>query len=342
MSSSTPSLPDTPRPDLQDFISALSGFLGEQSTPLNETHLRFLSMFCRSVGATDGHFLEINEHGSMASVVTMGLKDEFNKDFNFAHVKNASKHPCPLDESFQKREVVAVVDVSKAENIPPWFMTLLKKYKFESLVTVPILTDDRVIGLVCAYYRDVCLFDQNTIGHLKVVGRMMGTATASQPPAPISFDELLSTLTTKTLNQAQFFEHIGKAAQQLKFLDAFMSGPVRKTSSGYSFTVVDGFGIPDKIISHRIAIPPAMIRNMARELDNEELPHVTKRTWEDLFNLIEDDDLVAFYCPLIINKKLEGFNVGFSKEAMPNKERQAQFSRLSKIALLGLISILKS
>jgi hypothetical protein len=72
-------LPSTSRPDLDEFLSALGGFLDKQTSPQDPSYLRFLSMFCRSVGAAEGHFLR-TEGRILSSAVSFGLGRTFDEE----------------------------------------------------------------------------------------------------------------------------------------------------------------------------------------------------------------------------------------------------------------------
>jgi len=260
------------RPDLDEFLGALGGFLEKPSTTGDPSNLRFLSMFCRSIGASEGHFLRRNEFGNLSSINSVGVPKDFDQKFNTDHL-NASNEPSPLDEAFQQKEVIAIVELKKEKNIPPWFMKIMNDHGFNSLVAVPLIGSKEPVGILCAYYHDVCLFDQNTMDHLMTIGRMVGSATEKTIGAERAVslgakdkvsDEFLKVLTTRQFSKAQVYDLLAKFAGKALSLGGVVCGPIRRNNEGLTMTVAGGYKISSSLISTRIVLPPFIGKSLMK------------------------------------------------------------------------------
>ncbi len=257
------------RPDLDEFLSALNGFLDKQTTPQDPGYLRFLEIFCRSVGSSEGHLLKTNPSGQLESVLSYGVAPEFSDEFN--KTKALGEELCPLDESFLQEKVVALVELKPGPLVPDWFMKLMKKYQFKSLVAVPLLGHNKPVGILCAYYHDFCLFDQGTLDRLMGIGRMVGAATEKSEVAgrveqhtakDKTIDEFLAVLRSKAFGKLDVFSLLKNVLKKNFGNIALICGTVRSVGGALALTVVDGEKVPTSLISRRLALPAVVQKKL--------------------------------------------------------------------------------
>ncbi len=251
------------RPDLEEFLSALDGFLDKPATtPQDPTYLRFLEIFCRSIGATEGHLLAVHQ-GNLSSVISIGLGDKFSRDFNAARAAG-NRAACPLDRAFFEKKVVAIVELKKATGLPAWFLNVMDRCGFHSLLAVPLLAHTQAVGVLCAYYHDACLFDQGTLDRMMVIGRMVGSAVEKSMAAANpsdegkAVDEFLSYLSSKPFTRIHVYAQLARIAGPALNLSGALCGPVRKTHDEHALTVNGIHGVPAAAISNRYVLPPLL------------------------------------------------------------------------------------
>jgi hypothetical protein len=307
-------------------------------------------MFCRSIGAAEGHFLKKSDTGALSSVTSVGIDKVFNDEFNAASMK-AKEDPSPAHEALRRKEVIAVVDINKDPSVPAWFMDLMGKYKFNSMVAVPLLGQDSVIGILCAYYHDVCLFDQNTLAHLMMMGRMVGAGMEKSMRADRAVsldrkdqvvDEFLKILADRPLNQMQLFQLLAKIIVPIFPVKAVVCGPVRKSAEGTSLTLVGGVGVSSTVLSNRYTLPPIVVKRLGKGNGSPDLGSLNSSQWGALKPLIHFPTTRGLCYPLTKQKKVLGAVLGWSNSATPFIEDDLLlFARLARIAALGLNLITK-
>ena len=258
------------RPDLDEFLSALNGFLDKQAQPEDPRYARFLEIFCRTVGAADGHLLVRSASDVLESVVSCGVRPNFDQDFNQLHIASRQE-ACPLDIAFQQERVVAIVELSKSPNCPDWFMNLMDKYTLRSLVAVPLVGQNKSIGVLCAYYRDVCLFDQGTLDRLMLIGRMVGGAMEKSVAVEKAqtfeakekvADAFLHSLVSKPFTRIQVLSQLTKVLKNTFSATAVICGTVKNNHDNPSLTVMEGHGIPVAAISRRVPLAPLLAKKI--------------------------------------------------------------------------------
>jgi GAF domain-containing protein len=329
------------RPDLDEFLSALGGFLEKQTSPQDPSYLRFLSMFCRSVGASEGHFLRRSGR-SLTSIISFGLGKEFDREFNNSHTSGTPL--CPQDEACERKEVVAVVELQKDPSMPPWFMDLMNKYHLKSMVAVPLLGQAGVVGILCAYYKDICLFDQNTLDHLMMIGRMVGAATEKSAEAGRAeslglrdkmVDKYLDALNSANLSSVQMFQMLVQYVAKTVDMDVVVSGPVRKTSDGISITLAAATGLPSSVLAERYDLPEFLVDHLS-EPQKADMSPVAQKAWDDMAPLIKRPLVKPICFPLIHKKKMIGALVGWRQDtASISSDDALLLSRLTKITALA-------
>lgn len=343
------SLFSSTRPDLEEFLSALGGFLDKKTAPGDSSYLRFLEIFCRSVGAGEGHLLRARSEAGLQSDISFGIGDNFDRDFNTAHAA-ASAAPCPLDEAFRQKRVVAIVDLEKAEGLPPWFMNLMRKYRFQSLVAVPLLGQQNPVGILCAYYHDVCLFDQGTLDHLMMIGRMVGGATekssqdvaVASPAVDKSTDEFLLDLTSKPFTKIQMFDALTRAIASSVEVGGLVAGPVQKTNDGLAMVVAAGSGVPAAVLSRRFILPAFLEKLLLQGWAQTGSSPVRRDQWGSLKPLIHGNSLRTVSASMIVQNKIHGAIVGWRHTETPFTEAdRVLLERLSRIASVALPAAMK-
>jgi len=340
-----PALSTPSRPDLEEFLSALNGFLSKQTTPSDPSYIRFLEIFFRSVKASKGHILKITDGGVLESVISYGLEEEFDQEFNKAHLIN-SGDPCPLDRAFQKEEPVAIVDLTKDASIPPWFQRLMKRYGFSSLVAVPLMGAQSPVGILCAYYDDICLFDQATLGHLMMIGRMVGGATeqsmvANKAESHVEkekvIDQFLGTVNSSSLNQLQIYELIVKLVSQSISLTGMLSGPIRKVEQGVDLMLAAGKGVYAPAISRHFILPPFILRQIPKEESAASSLTVKQEEWGSLQSLIPGKTAQVLIRGMYWKNQLDGVIVAWKIPGPPfEKDDDLVLKRIASLASLAL------
>ncbi|OVE76619.1 hypothetical protein BVX98_05460 [bacterium F11] len=371
MISESPSFASKGRPDLEEFLSALDGFLNKQSSSTELTYLKFLGIFCRSIGAGEGHLLRGTDDNQLQSVISFGMGKDFDQEFNKAsgeaglpdrqaglpdrqaglpdrQAGQAGGSLSPLDLAFRQKEVMAIIDLTKDPDIPPWFLNIMKRNKFNSLVAVPLLGQKKTIGVLCAYYHDVCLFDQGTMDHLYMIGRMVGVATekdftgasemlASQKTNEI--DEFLKMVTTKSLTKLQLFGSLAKFAQTALESEVAICGPLRKMNNKLSFTVAAGAGISPNLISQRYNLPPLLEKSLLKANSRNAIFSAPKKDWGELKTMIEGNLLHGIGKTILWQNKIIGGIIGW--RSGPTAFGESDNIMLNRLALIAALALNK-
>lgn len=330
---------------MDEFLSALSGFLGKQSLPSDPGQLRFLEIFFRTVKSDKGHLLKANENGQLSSVVSTGMGAGFDEDFNRAHAM-ASSEPSPLDMAFREREPVAIVDITRDPDIPSWFLDLMKKHKLISLVAVPLLGETKPVGILCAYYQDVCLFDRATLGHLMMIGRMVGSASeksmvaqkaAAHDEKEKSADQFLRILTTKPFTKIQVYSMLAKIASDALPITGLLCGPISKSQQGLAMSILGGIGLPASALSSQVLLPVFLTTRFLSHSGVMESDTRSERDWGQLGSLVNVPLSVDLSRPLIWQNSIEGALVAWRNGGQKfDPDEIAMLDRLCDIALLAL------
>jgi len=337
-------VPSSGRPDLDEFFLTLGGFLEQKASPRHPNNLRFLSMFCRSIGASEGHILQLNAQGELTSQASVGLGKEFDDDFNSSHSLNGSDGS-PLDEAFNKKEVLAIVDLKKETSLPKWFLDLMEKYKIQSVVAVPLLGQENSVGILCAYYHDVCLFDQNTLGHLTMVGRMIGTSmerqggdgrSSMEGPASRLIDGFLSEITSQSLSKNEIFAVLAKTMGEALMTGGVVAGPIREEQGKIFLKIAGSFGLPGKEFNQVYLLPEFLEEKLKSAHFEEDSGVSNSSQWGSWKHLI-DGSVKYFACPLSFRKKRLGLLMGWVpvQKRLP-EEIPLLARRLGKISAIGL------
>lgn len=334
----------TTQPDLEEFLSALNGFLEKQTAAKNPSYLRFLEIFCRTVGAGVGHLLKSDERGQLDSVISFGLDSSFDEEFNEAHAGGISD--CPLDMAFHQKRVVAIVEMDKEPGIPPWFRALMDRYQFKSLVAVPLLGQHNPVGILCGYYRDVCLFDQGTLDRLLVMGRMVGAATEkSQVVEQVHargkkekvLDHFLSVLSAKPFNNLQLFTLLSKVVRHAFEPLGAVCGTIKKTQDGHVLTIISGIAIPAAAISHKFLVPSFLEKKLLTGQWPKNFVSAALKDWGSLAPLVDGSAYRVLCQPMIWQAKLQGTIVAWRSQNAPfSKQDELLLNRLAGIASIAL------
>ncbi len=338
------------RPDLEEFLSALSGFVDKKDASPDSNYLKFLDIFCRSVGSSEGHLLRPGEAGRLASVSSFGVDAKFEGDFNASRDDSAS----PIDDAFTTHRVVAVVEIV-APDVPAWFFKLTERFGYKALVAVPIIGPQGPTGVLCAYYRDVCLFDQGTLERLASIGRMLGGAEGSSdrpaprsgttpavpPPAPAPApaagpeDDFALTLTAHAFTKIQVFAQLVVTVGQAFPEASVICGPVRVVSGETMITVADGSGVPTSMVSHRFALPDGIRKNLGGAATG---PVVLSTAQQGaLKDLIKSPSAAVISRPLMWQGKMQAAVIAWRSGGTPlssaDEQRLGRFAAIAALAL---------
>jgi GAF domain len=331
-------------PDLEEFLSALNGFLSKQDYPGDPSYLRFLEIFFRTVKANKGHLLKVSDDGDLMSVISYGIDKGFDQEFNTAHTASRGE-ACPLDVAFKEKDALAIVDISKDLDVPPWFLKLMNRYGFNSLVAVPLMGKTKPVGILCAYYQDVCLFDDATLQHLMMIGRMVGGATESSLAAGQAeshgekekvVDQFLTILTSQKIAKFEVYNLLAKLGADALRATGITCGLVSKSVDGFSLLVAAGQGINDRFISQRFVLPDLVVKKLLKENSGREIPLSDASVWGALAPVV--GTVSSFICaPIEFQNKLQSAVLVWRGEGQPFEVGdEILLSRLAHISALGL------
>lgn len=342
------------QPDLDEFLSALNGFLDKQtlekqtSAPLDPSYLRFLEIFCRSIGSAEGQLFRYKAGEGLQSIVAFGIPQGFEKELNQVML-TPGRELSPLDVAFRDQQVVAVVELKRGSGIPFWFMDVLDRYKFKSLIAVPLVGQEKPVGILCAYYRDVCLFDKGTVDRLMTVGRMVGAATEKSLAAgrmesmganEKSADEYLRLLTTQTVTTAHIYAALVKIVAQSLMPSGVVCGPVRVFNNELVMTVAEGFGVPPAAIAQRFSLPSFIAQEMILGQGNKIKEAIPVSEWGSFGSFLSGRPAVALAQPILWQKRPEGALVAWrSDKKQFSEDEECLMARLAGITSLALQAV---
>ena len=337
------SVSQSDRPDLDEFLSALGGFLEKPAAPNDPGYLRFLEIFSRSVGASEGHLLRFMGANGLESVISFGMKGDFNEEYNETRA-HAGPLPAPLDEAARLREAVAIVDLQKEKGVSPWFMKMMERHGFQSLVAVPLLGQSQTVGVFCAYYHDVCLFDRHTLDHLMMIGRMVGIATErsvqigqgkpSQQRDEIIDRFLLMTI-SKPLSKLQIFQLLSTSAAD--GFQGMVCGPSRRINDRLELSVAAGLGVPASTVSGRFVLSASLEKCVVNGMEGDVIPVFKRDQCGDLKSLMNGDSVKVFCSPITWQKKIQGAVIGWKPADASFETGEVLFlNRLCRLASLAL------
>lgn len=332
------------RPELEEFLSALNGFLDKPSTPQNSGYARFLEIFCRSVGANEGHLLQPLAAGVLQSVLSFGVTPTFDQDFNKARQQN--KGSLPIDEAYLSQHVVAVSELKAEDGVPKWFLDVLRRYGFMSLVAVPLLGHQKTLGVLCAYYKDICLFDQGTLDRLMAIGKVVGTATeksqelgeaTSHRASDDISDQFLKSLIREPHNKIQIYGILAEGLSKSIQTKALLCGPLQSDGERGFITLADGRGVPSAVISRRYNLPHWMLDRIHSEKKETFQSIVAKQDLGDLGVFCQSPQ-VSFLCaPLRWKGEVHSAVIAWREDTRGFKpDEEFMISRLTGIAAIAL------
>lgn len=279
--------------------------------------------------------------------MSFGIDSQFDVQFNQARAHY--QEPCPLDEAFQKQKVVAISELEKEPNLPDWFVKVMNKFGFRSLVAVPLLGQTKPVGILCVYYHDVCLFDQGTLDRLMGIGRMVGVATEKSLAAGKAeshdarervVDEYLYWLTSKSYVKLQVYSLLTKTL--VKGLDpvSIICGPIRVQNDSLTLTVVDGAEVPSALISHRLHLPPLFQKKLITGKWAQDPVNFQTKDFGDLGSLLKGRVASLLCLPIVWQSKLQGaVLVWRQSEPIFDKDDEILLSRLTQITSLALNAV---
>lgn len=254
------------------------------------------------------------DSGVLKSTVSFGLPNEFDEDFNRLHINNVA-FPSPLDTAFSKEEALAIVDLKKEASIPAWFMGLMNKYGISSLVAVPLVGKNSSIGVLCAYYEDVCLFDKGTLNHLMMMGRMVGGASEKNTQATSAdnfhererwLDQFLTVLTMQKLGRLDIYNLSVKIVQQALQVNGVVAGPVTMGASKSIMAIAAGKGVNESLFSKDVQLSGYIVNELRQ---TEWIPDPIEEKSPDLGGLkdvIPSPGVTLIARPLLWNGDIRG------------------------------------
>lgn len=346
------------RPDLDEFLSALNGFLDKPSSSAttastapgekDPSHLRFLEIFLRSVGSSEGHLLHASDADGLRSATTFGIRPTFEKEFNEL-MSRKDRELTPLDAAYRDQQVVAVVELKRGIGIPPEFLELMDRYNFKALIAVPLMGQRRAVGLLCAYYRDVCLFDRNTVERLMTIGRMVGAATeksvaagrmASVDEHEKALDDYLYSISTDALTRVHVYELLAQITAKALRPSGLLCGPLHIDATSLSITVSDGTGIPATVIGQRFALPAGLSQQLLIGEGNKPGSVLPVAEWGSLRSMMSGSSVATLCQPIIWRKKSEGALLAWrGEQRLFSPEEGMLLKRLTSLTALALRAV---
>ncbi|MCG3205008.1 MAG: hypothetical protein KCHDKBKB_01725 [Elusimicrobia bacterium] len=337
------------RPDLDEFLGALNGFLNKRNNndlpDEDSSYARFLEIFCRSVGSSEGHLLEQSGNKGLQTLVSCGLSPEFNQKFN-QEESLSTREPSPLDIAFRDKQVVAVSEIKPGVGLAPWFLNVMSTHQFKSFIAVPLLGQNRAMGVLCAYYKDVCLIDQGTMDRLMTIGRMVGSAMESsqgggggsasgQNLSPI--DQFLEQLHARALSEPQV--HAALLQVLVKFLSpaGMLSGSLNLTPSGLFLVALAGTGVPPQAIQNSVEVPRFLAESLLLNNKAQSQSSVSGEVWGALRPWVTGQSQSVLSQPIIWDKKPKAAVLVWRSDTKPfNEVEVLAVERLASIASLVL------
>lgn len=342
--------PSDSRPDLEEFFGALGGFLKEETPPSDLSYQKFVGVFCRSIGAPQGHIVKPAPSGELESVHAFGLDSSFSDAFNNLS-KNGDDDPSPIHRSYANKQVIAIADMNKDPRLPAWFRSLMNQQGFHSLVAIPLMGRSKMAGVLCAYYHDVCLFDQGTLDHLLMIGRMVGSALDEKPvPLPPSksassddfsdMDRFLESLLRKPLQAVQIIEEAARFAKAGVGATGLVSGRIQKKDADIFISFDAGSGFPATMGGKELAIPPFLRVSLLSGSPTQLLPSKTMEEWGAFRPFITGRESYGLISPIGWGTDLKGAVVAWRCEAVPFTFQDGLFlKRIGAIVSLALRNV---
>jgi hypothetical protein len=248
--------------------------------------------------------------------------------------------------AFQEKEPVAIVDVARDPDIPAWFLKLMKNHGFISMVAVPLMGAEKPIGILCAYYQDICLFDRATLGHLMMIGKMVGGASEKSIAAEKAVthgerekaaDQFLKILTSKDSSKVQIYSLLAKIASEAISASGLLCGPLTKTTRGLTLTVAGGTGISPSVLSHQCVLPVFLTTRFLSGVGAADGSTRTLSEWGEMKSLVSDNVSVDLARPLTHRNNLEGAIVAWrAGTVLFSEDDGVLLTRLADIASLAL------
>lgn len=335
-------------PDLQEFLSALNGFLSKPVTASDPGYVRFLEIFFRTVKASKGHLLKRSETGVLQSVLSFGLTPDFDREFNSIHQRYPA-HPCPLDWAYKREEAVAIVDFKREKDIPQWFMQFMAKEGFSSLVAVPLMGAVGPVGILCAYYEDICLFDEGTLNHLMMMGRMVGGASEKSIQAASAqefgererwLDEYLHALTTELMGSVEIYSQLTKMTQQGLQVNGVVAGPVNTTSGRMLMTPVAGKGATHDFSPKGIPLVPFLIERIKQTEWVRDPDEVDPAQLGEMARFIPENSVTVIIRPLLWGGQIRGAVLAWRLGGPAFEKNDFQLlSRMAAVTSLALRTV---
>ncbi|MFN0118059.1 MAG: GAF domain-containing protein [Elusimicrobiota bacterium] len=345
MSSERYSGPALDRPDLEEFLSALDGFLIQPFSFQDSSYSRFLDIFCRTIGASEGHFLKKNESGHLVSVVSYGMKDGFDSKFNTlcsSHLKDQTPYLTALDS----HKVEALVELIEKENCPSWLWKFLDKEGFKSLLVVPLVGQNQTSGVFCAYYRDVCLFDRSTVERLAALGKMMGSASERNLNAEIRQPDALKEKVTDDLlrifihnfpRKIDLFALTSHLVKELWKPEGFVFGKLNMMTSPPVFTVLDAVNVPTETVSRRFELPEFIVKKVIEKKWRPEIRLFSHTEVGTLKSFIQSEEISILTSILVWRDMPQAFLVLWKNAAQSFEERDLGIcERISSLMALAI------
>lgn len=93
--------------------------------------------------------LQLPDEGTLRIVASRGCSDSFLETFREVRVGDG----CACARAFEQREPIIIPDVLVDRQFAP-FRAVAKAEKFRGVVTMPLITDQKLVGLVSAHFRE--------------------------------------------------------------------------------------------------------------------------------------------------------------------------------------------
>jgi hypothetical protein len=207
----------------------------------------------------------------------------------------------------------------------------------------------RAVGLLCAYYRDVCLFDRNTIERLMTIGRMVGAATeksvaagrtASLDEHEKSVDDYLTALTRDPLTRMHIYGLLSNTTAKALRVSGLMCGPLHINEASLSLTIADGTGIPATSIGQRFALPASFAQQLLLGEGSKPGAIFPAAEWGAMRSLMSGSAVSVLCQPIVWRKKAEGALLAWRNEQrIFSAEDAVLLKRLASVTSLALRAV---
>jgi signal transduction histidine kinase len=161
-----------------------------------------LGEVCRVVVETGGYRMSwaglIEEDRSVRPVATRGIDRGYVESLRL-RAPDSKSRAGPAAEAISTRTPVTVAEIAAAPDFEQWRGPALER-GYQSMIVVPLIHDDRVLGVLAVYAAEPAAFDETAVGTLQMLADDLAygiTALRARAAQHVAEDQLRETLRSK-------------------------------------------------------------------------------------------------------------------------------------------------